>query len=108
MKELSSLVKELSNLCVLGDQEFISDFSNTIHEETDSLWNAADSHAKKMERRLESWRIFPVQEAKEVQEFLSVATNELQDENIIFDDCDSEKLEEMLQRLEVSIRFSQW
>ena len=105
MDQLSGLVKELSSLCVLGDQEFIFSFSSTIHEETDSLWSAAESHAKKMERRLESWKVFPVQDAKEVQEFLSAATDELQDENIFDDDCDSEKLEEMLQRLEVSIIF---
>lgn len=102
LDELGALVKQLHDLCVSSDQEYISQFSSTISGQTQSLFDAAEFHSIKLERRLESWSIFPVKEAKVVQEFISEATDELQDD-IQFDKCDTEELEDVLQRLEVMI-----
>ena len=98
---MNELVKELSDLCVAGDQDFISDHANTITAHVEILKDDTANRKDLLETRMESWKAFPVKEAVEVQEFLDAVGKEVEDD-FDMEGCTGDELLERLKRLEVS------
>ena len=98
---MHDVMKALSSLCVADDQDFISDHTNTIAARVETLKETTESRKELLETRLESWKVFPVEEAIQVQQFLDNLALEVTEEEDE-EECSGEELLEKLKRLEVS------
>ena len=94
-------MKELSLLCVSGDQDFLTDQGNSITGNVEVLEENTENQKSLLESRMESWKVFPVEAAVDVQEFLEAVSKEVEEEDD-FDECSGEELMLKLERLEVS------
>ena len=93
-------MKELSTLCEAGDQEFVVDHTSSLTAHTERLKEETGNRKDLLESRMESWRVFPVEAAAEVQDFLEKVSQEIEDEDD-FDNCSADELMKKLERLEV-------
>lgn len=100
---LNELMSELSGLCEEGDKDFIFDHTNSITEHANELKESTESRKDLLESRMESWKLFPVEAAVEVQEFIEAVSKEVDMEDDDFDESNAEELMMKLQRLEVSV-----
>ena len=98
---LNELMTQLSDLCVEGDKDFITDHTNSLSAHIDDLKEGTEGRKDLLETRMESWKAFPVQAAVDVQEFLEAVSKEVGEEEEDFDDCSTAELMEKLERLEV-------
>lgn len=101
---LNELMSEISGLCEEGDKDFIFDHTNSITEHANELKETTESHKDLLESRMESWRLFPVEAAVEVQEFIEAVSKEVDLEDDDFDEGDAEELLLKLKRLEVCVK----
>ena len=100
VQNLSGLVKKLAQLCLPDDNTFISEQTNQITNHVDTLSDSTEAHRELLDTRLQSWQVFPVEEAKDVKDFLdNVAMTIVEDENE--EELSGEDLMEKLRQLEV-------
>ncbi len=98
---LNDLMKELSSLCVSGDQDFMADHTNAITDTVELLKENTINQKDLLESRMESWKVFPVEAAVEVQDFLDAVSKEVEEDED-FDECSADELLLKLERLEVN------
>ncbi len=101
---LNELMTQLSDLCVEGDRDFITDHTNSLTAHVDDLKEGTEGRKDLLETRMESWKAYPIQAAADVQEFLEAVSREVGEEEDDFDDCSTAELIERLERLEVRKR----
>ncbi|XP_019856696.1 PREDICTED: dystonin-like [Amphimedon queenslandica] len=95
---LSDITRQLSELCVADDCSFITERTNQITVHVETLGDSTEARRQMLDTRLQSWQVFPVEEAKTVQEFLDVIAQEIDDEG---EEEEEEELtgEELLEKL---------
>ena len=104
VQNLSALMKKLAQLCLPDDNTFISEQTNQITAHVDTLSDSTEARRELLDTRLQSWQVFPVEEAKDVQDFLDdVAMAIVEDENE--EELSAEDLMEKLRQLEVCIKY---
>ena len=60
----AELTKKLAVFCIPGDQEFVTECTTLISSHTETLAKETEEKREQLETRLESWKVFPVEEAK--------------------------------------------
>lgn len=102
-------MRQLSQLCVTDDCTFISERTNQITVHVDTLSDSTEARRQMLDTRLQSWQVFPVEEAKNVQELLDAIAQEIEEEEEGENEEEEEELTgeqllEKLKRLEVSLK----
>ena len=108
MQLLSDITKQLAELCVADDCSFIAERTNQITVHVETLSDSTEARRQMLDTRLQSWQVFPVEEAKSVQQFLDVIALEIDNEGEEEEEEEltGEELLEKLKRLEVSVGLS--
>ena len=98
-------MKQLSELCVPDDCSFITERTNQITVHVETLSDSTEARRQMLDTRLQSWQVFPVEEAKSVQEFLDIIAVEIDNEGEEEEEEEltGEELMAKLRRLEVSV-----
>lgn len=102
---LSNITRQLTELCVPDDCSFITERTNQITVHVETLSDSTEARREMLDTRLQSWQVFPVEEAKSVQEFLDTIAMEIEDEEgeEEEEELTGEELMEKLKRLEVRL-----
>ena len=64
MNSFAELTEKLAVFCIPGDQEFVTESTTAISSHTETLAKETEAKREALETRLESWKVFPVKEAK--------------------------------------------
>ena len=64
VSSFAELTKKLAMFCIPGDQEFVTESTNMISSHTEMLTRETEAKRDELQTRLESWKVFPVEEAK--------------------------------------------
>ena len=64
VSSFAELTKKLTVFCNPGDQEFVTECTSSISSHTETLAKETEEKREQLETRLESWKVFPVEEAR--------------------------------------------